>query len=303
MATSGYKKLRVSDFSLQGATEEITSDVVLPNSRIKSKGDAGTQSSSGSMSTEFFPDEIDDFLLASLLDSDSSLPATLGSTQTYFTFIKEYYQGSAPVYQVFTGVQVGQLQLTFEISSKVKVDLSLNGVDNPDILVSGSEYTKVKGYCNGATSYNTKSYNTLKGAISITASDGEFTGDFSALVKSCSLSVNQNPESTGALFQTKAIDSSLGDEVIDGSLDIWNTQDNAVVGLRNSAKQWVDGVQVEITLAENLEDKTDDKKYTISMRVSLKTPSETKDGNKLSFSIPYQVYDSDGLTISKTVVD
>lgn len=303
MATSGYKKLRVSDFSLQGATEEITSDVVLPNSRIKSKGDAGTQSSSGSLSTEFFPDEIDDFLLASLLDSDSSLPASLGSTQTYFTFIKEYYQGSSPVYQVFTGVQVGQMQLSFEISSKVKVDLSLSGVDNPDILTTGATYNTVKGYCTSATSYSTKSYNTLKGAISITASNSEFTGDFSALVKSCSLSVNQNPESTGALFQTKAIDSSLGDEVIDGSLDIWNTQDNVVVGLRNSATQWVDNVAIEVTLAENLTDVTGDKKYTISITASLKTPSETKDGNKLSFSIPYQVYNSNGLTISKTTVD
>lgn len=302
MATSGYKKLRVSDFSLQGETEEITSDVKLPNSRIQSKGDAGTESSSGSLSTEWFIDEVDDFLKASMLSTQDSFPVTLGSEQTYFTFIKEYYQGANKAYEVFTGVQVGQASITFELKSKVKLTFNLNGDNNPDILTSGADFTRVKNFCETATGWETKSYNTLKGMVGIEATNGEFTGDFSALVRSLSYGVNQNLDSTSALFQKKAIDNSLGDETIDGTIEVWNTQDNKTVGLRNSAKKWVDDVKLTVTMSENEEDTDGDTKYTVELTVSLKTPTESKDGNKLAFSIPFQVYNADGLTVSKEVV-
>ena len=308
MATTGYKRLRLSDFTLDGATDEITSDVKLPDSRIQSKGDAGTESSSGDLSTEWFIDEVDDLLKAVMLDDDGDFPAKLGKVQTYFTFIKAYYQGNAPVYQVFTGVQVGQVKATFEIGAKVTLQFSLNGMDNPPILQSGDDvYATVKGYCDDATDYVdedgklTKSYNTLKGSISV-KKDGEIADQYGALIRSFNFTINQNPDSTGALFQVKAIDNSLGDEQIDGTIEVWNPQDNKAVALRNKAKDWTDDVEIEIVLKKNLISKTGDTEYTLKMNTSLKTPTESKDGNKLAFSIPFQVYDANGMTVEKTVI-
>lgn len=310
MATSGYKRLRCSDFTLEGETEEITSDVKLPDSRIQSKGDAGTESSSGDMSSEWFIDESDMFLRAGMLDASEVYPIALGKEQTYFTFIKAYYQGNKPVYQVFTGVQVGQIQFTYEIGQKVKLQYSLKGMDNPPILQSGdTQYSTVAELCEEATDFVdedgklTKSYNTLKGAIQVVSNGGDFTGDFSALIRSLSFSINQNPDSTSALFQVKAIDNSLGDEQIEGTIEVWNPQDNASVSLRNKAKDWTDDVAIIVKMKKNLVSKTGDTEYTVKLNTSLKTPTESKDGNKLAFSIPFQVYDSDGMTIEKETVE
>lgn len=298
---ASWKKLRTSDFTLEGQTEEITSDVKLPNSRIQAKGDAGTQSSSGNLNTEFYPEEINDFIKASMLSVDDfdEGAVKLGNTQQTFCFIKEYYQGSHKAYQVFCGVQIGQMQLTFEIKAKVGVSFGLVGVDNNPILTDESEgeeatlYTKVAGYCASADKWETKSYNTLKGAILI--SHAELSKDYSNLVRSVALNINQNPDSTFAVFTKKAIDSSLGDEQIDGSVEIWNTQDNKVVELRNKALEWLDDVNIAITLGEG-----EDVKYVIGIKASLKTPTESKDGNKLAFNIPIQVYnETEGLVVTK----
>lgn len=295
MPTTGYKKLRVSDFTLAGQTEEITSDVKLPNSRIQSKGDAGAESSNGDLSSEWFITEVDPFLKAGMLDATNGSPFKLGSTQKYFTFIKEFYQGNTKAYQVFTGVQIGSVNFNFELNSKVKLTFSLIGLDNPDIIISGDDdFETVAGYCDGATEYNTKSYNTRKGAISIIADGIVDTKNFSDVVRSVAFTINQNPDGTGALFQTKNIDSSLGDESIEGSVEVWNTQDNRTVALRNGAKNWLDDVAIKITLEG-------DTNYVIDLKVSLKTPADSADGNKLAFNIPFQVYDAvDGLKITKS---
>lgn len=300
MPTSGFKRLRVSDFSLAGQTEEITSDVKLPNSRIQSKGDAGAESSSGNLETEFFIDEVDMFLKAMMLDGTSDAKSfKLGSTQQTFTFIEVGYQGDEPTYEVFTGVQVGSATLTFELDSKVKVSLSLVGQNNPTIIKEGDD-EDVDAVIASATDFvdasakPTKSFNTRNGAISIVAGNGEFsdTKNYSDLVRSVSITINQNPDSTGALFQTKSIDNSLGDEAIDGTIEVWNPQDNRTVGLYNSAKSWADDVVVTIKLGEEV--------YTVSLKVSLKTPTKSKDGNKRAFSIPFQAYDAkDGFAIVK----
>lgn len=301
MPLTGYKRLRVSDFTLAGQTEEITSDVKLPNSRIQAKGDAGAESSNGNLDTEWFINEVDPFIKGAMLDETSGSPFVLGATQKTYTFIKEFYQGANKAYQVFTGVQIGSMTATFELNSKAKLSFSLLGLDNPDILTSGEEFTTVKEICESndesvCAEYNTKSYNTRKGAIAITGTGitDSANKNFADVVRSVSFTINQNPDGTGALFQTKNIDSSLGDESIDGSVEVWNTQDNRTVALRNSAKNWLDDVAINITL----DGETD---YVIALKVSLKTPSDSADGNKLAFNIPFQVYDAkNGLKITKS---
>lgn len=282
-------KCQFSDFSLAGATQEINSDVIIPDARLPSKGDAGAQSSSGTWATEWIPDEIDPFLKAVMLDATTSETSfALGNTQQYFTFIKEYYQGSAKVYEVFEGVQIGAMSATFDVNSKVKVSFELTGKNNPKTLTA-TEFAELDYDLSTATGGTGKSYNTLKGAIAIT---GYNVND---IVRTATFSINQNPEATYSLFQSEATDQSLGNENIDGTFEVWNLQNNKSVALKNDAQDWKDNVSISITVGN-----TDETQYTITFVATLKTPAESKDGNKLASSIPFSVHSISGMSISKS---
>lgn len=308
-ATDGFKPVRCSDCDISGNTEEITSDVVLPESRIQAMGDAGKTSCEGNLSTEFYADEIDDFLKASILAKDwqavesdkdgyTAKKISMGygseankAVQRFFTFVKKYHQGEK-TFERFEDVTIGQMQLAFELNSKVKATFSLMGSNNPtedvvDPMDSVGEMLK------------TKSYNTRKGSILVADTvEGLIPSAENKQVRSIALSVNQNPESTDGMFQTKAIDSSLGNEVITGNLDIWNTQDRYTREIFNKAKEWAEKY-IRITL-----DRDESTIYQIDIHATLKTPERSKDGNKLSVNVPFQVYDEqNGVVITKYIKD
>jgi len=295
--------LRASDCTLAGNTAEISSDVVLPNSRIKSQGDAGGTSCSGDLTTELFIDEVDDFLQAVML-SDGWVDATtdyndergtayasvtkltLGNTQNYFRVVKEYYQGSK-TYEEFKKVQIGEMQANFPLNSKVGMTFSMVGVNDP-------QETDVSPLGEPDATLTTKSYTTRQGSIKIgdTVAGASENKQASAL----NLTISQNPEATDALFQTEAIDSSLGDEVINGSLTLYNTQDKATMAMYNDAKLWNEKMVV-IEL-----DRGTGTHYEFDIHATFKAPTRASDGNKLTVSLPFEVYDeSNGVVIYKIV--
>ena len=94
---------RVSDNNVVGTAEEITSDIVLPDSRIPSTPEIGSESNAGDLSTEWNIDEQDDLFEGVFNDTwdatgwDSeegtgTKTLTLGDTSKEFLLLKDYPQ-------------------------------------------------------------------------------------------------------------------------------------------------------------------------------------------------------------------
>lgn len=210
----------------------------------------------------------------------------LGNTQNYFRVVKEYYQGTK-TYEEYKGVQIGEMQANFPLNSKVGLTFSMVGVNDPT-------ETTVSPLGTPASTLTTKSYTTRQGCIKIgdTVAGATENKQASAL----NLTISQNPEATDALFQTEAIDSSLGDESINGSITLYNTQDNATMALYNSAKAWTEKM---IVIELNRDNGT---RYEFDIHATFKAPSRANDGNKLTVSLPFEVYDeTNGVVIYKIV--
>ena len=248
-----------------------------------------------------FIDEADDFFEAVML-SDGWVDATtdyndergtsyssvkklkLGQKQHYFRFVKEYYQGTK-TYEEFNKVQVGEMQASFALNSKVGLTFSLIGVNDP-------QETAVSPLGTPDETMTTKSYTTRQGSIKIGNTVAGATENKQA--SAMNLTISQNPEATDALFQTEAIDSSLGDEVINGSLTLYNTQDAATMAMFNEAKSWT-----EKWLVTEL-NRNNGTRYEFDIHATFKAPERPKDGNKLTVNLPFEVYDeTDGVILYK----
>jgi hypothetical protein len=105
------------------------------------------------------------------------------------------------------------------------------------------------------------------------------------------LSINNNMESTPALFETEAIEQSLGDLEITGTLNEFFTD-----GLLYNAAKEGDSKKLEIQLTRTVDSKTT--KLTIYVNAGLQAPAESGD-KKYSHAIPFKVYGADGFKIIK----
>lgn len=290
--------MRVSDNTIVGTTDEIASDVMIPDTRIPSESETGGSSSSGDISTEWNIDEQDD-LLASVLcsawvdgddwDEDEGTgtkSVVLGTSRDVYEMIKKYPQ--APVeWKKFTGLQLNQLQIAMDLNAFVKMTWSFLGANNPTAVTTDPH---------SSTDYDvpltTKSFKTLEGAFWIGDSQGE-KGTQIRQASNINITINNNKERTDALFETDAIEMSDGDFVVEGSFDIWKA-DSLATTLENQAivgtKRWL-----SITVARG------NTSYEIQLYAKLKTPSESKDGNKLKNTINFSVHDNGGIKIIKKV--
>lgn len=285
--------MRVSDNTIVGATDEIASDVMIPDTRIPSESETGGSSSSGDVSTEWNIDEQDDFF-ASLLCSEwegdeedtDGKSVVLGTKRDVYEMVKKYPQTPAE-WKQYTGLQLNQLQIAMDLNSFVKLTWSWLGANNPKSVTSDphsdSDYD---------VPLTTKSFKTLEGAFYI----GETQGAKTTQIRQASninITINNNKERTDALFEMNAIEMSDGDFVVEGSFDIWKA-DSLATNLENMA---IDGTKkwLSITVSRG------NTSYEIQLYAKLKTPSESKDGNKLKNTINFSVHDNGGIKIIKKV--
>lgn len=307
------KALRLSDNSIVGTTETLESDVILPNTRIKSVPETGSSSSSGSLESEWNIDEQDDLIASAMCGSwihdtekeDESPSAsgdvvswedlTLGTVKDVYYMFKYFDQAPAE-WRLFSGLQVNQMTITMALNSFVKMSFELMGDNNPKGVSSdpavNAEYDPA---------LVTKAFKTLSGYIKL----GDSFDSLVALRQSPNfdLTINNNKERTDALFETEAIEMSDGDFDVSGNLEIWKA-DALGMSMFNNA---VDGVDkcLEIAVSRDWYD-TDEEvekttKYIIQLNAHLQNPSESKDGNKYKVAIPYSVNVENGIKFSKVV--
>lgn len=312
-----YQPYRVSENSIAGTVEKIESDVKLPNTRIPSTPETGTESSSGSMGTEWNVDEQDSLLESvmcsrwhteTLTEEDDEAGITerktlmLGGSSASFAVKRDVYQmikkysQTPPEYQLFKGVQVNQLTIDMALNSFVKMSWDLLGGNHPQIVTTDpSTY----GYEDPLT---TKSFKTLEGYIKY-GDDFEDIENFDALrqVPNFSLTINNNKERTDALFETEAIEMSDGDFNVSGNIEVWRAGQKA----RDLTNEGITGAHkcFEICVSRQYVDGDDTKEtsYKIQLKVHLDDSTESKDGNKLKNTIPFTLDSADGLKFIKEV--
>jgi hypothetical protein len=237
----------VSD-SLEGSYDKITNDTKLPG-RNPEKDRKGTDSGAGDFTTKFAPLEQDGLLQALMCgtwedvtldsghpyyDTHTARKLVPGSIQRSFYMLKEFVQAPAK-YQLFTGLQVNTLNMQFTVKSLINAVFGLMGANNP--ALDGTSPFSLAGKLPAAV---TTQFTTLEGFI-------KFGDTLDTLIpqRKCtdlSLTVNNNMKSLDALFETEAVEKSLGMLNISGSItdyliggELYNKAKNAESGILDFA--------------------------------------------------------------------
>ena len=263
------------------------------------------------MGTEWNIGEQDDLFASAFCDSwktDASVVEedttatyiTLGNTVKSFLMLKHYPQ--TPVaYQLYEKEYVNQLTMDFATDSFVKLTWNFMGSNNPLKNTSGNvptynDGTNTRSLTLGTAS-TTKSFITKQGWL-------KYGDDVDALTPvrqspSMNITINNNLERTPALFEEDSIENSLGDFVISGSFDVYNV-DALGHTIYNDAVAGADKI-LQVAVQRKVGDITTS--YVLTLNVHLGAPSESKNGNKLQFSVPFQVNGNTNLKLQKIVLD
>ena len=287
--------MRVGENNVVGTAEEITSDIMLPDTRIPSTPEVGTASNSGDVSTEWNIDEQDDLFAAvfcgAWTTSGTTKTLTLGDVVSSFAMLKKYPQ-TPSAWQLFTKEYVNQLTMDFATDSFVKLTWNFMGSNNPSKVFSDPLTSKSPVYDDAL---KTKSFLTKKGWLKY----GDSVNALTAVRQSPSMniSINNNMERTPALFEEESIENSLGDFLVEGSFDVYNVDDlgNQIY---NDAVEGKDKV-LQVRVQREVNGVTTS--YTLTLNVHLKAPTESKNGNKLQFSVPFTLNDDADLSLVKEV--
>lgn len=284
--------------SIEGTSEEINSDITLPETRISSTPEIGTESNAGDIVTEWNIDEQDDLFAAVFCsewknESDTKKSLTLGDVATSFSALLKWSQ-KPEAWQLYKREYVNQLTMDFATDSFVKLTWNLMGSNNPPQVFSDPLADKNITY---AESLKTKSFLTKSGWLKI----GDNVDNLVQLRQSPSMNItiNNNLERTPALFETESIENSLGNFDVSGSLDVYNVDD---IGnsLYNDGVNGADKV-IQIKVERKVASITTS--YTLTMNVHLGAPSRSKNGNKFQFALPFKVNDITDLKLEKEIVD
>ena len=295
-ATLRPYRVDMSGMSVAGTSEEITSDIILPETRIASTPESGSESNSGDMPTEWNIDEQDDLFAAVFCgewkeESASKKSLTLGDVSTSFTLLKKYSQ--KPVaWQMFKKEFINQLTMDFATDSFVKLTWNLMGSNNPKKVFSDPLSDKNVVY---EEALKTKSFLTTTGWVKI----GDTVDSLVAVRQSPSMNItiNNNLERTPALGESESIENSLGNFDVSGTLDVYNVDDlgHSIYNDAIDGKDKVLQVRVQRTVAGKTTT------YTLTLNVHLSAPSESRNGNKLQFSVNFTLNDAKDLALVKEV--
>lgn len=283
--------------SIEGTAEEINSDITLPETRISSTPEIGTESNAGDIVTEWNIDEQDDLFAAVFCsewkkESDTKKSLTLGDVATSFSALLKWSQ-KPEAWQLYKREFVNQLTMDFATDSFVKLTWNLMGSNNPSQVFNDPLADKNVTY---AEALKTKSFLTKSGWVKI----GDNIDSLVQLRQSPSMNItiNNNLERTPALFETESIENSLGNFDVSGSIDVYNVDD---IGnsLYNDGVNGADKV-IQVKVERNVASVTTS--YTLTMNVHLGAPSRSKNGNKFQFALPFKVNDITDLKLEKEVV-
>lgn len=284
--------------SIEGTAEEITSDITLPETRISSTPEIGTESNAGDIATEWNIDEQDDLFAAVFCnewkeESETKKYLTLGDVATSFSALLKWSQ-KPEAWQLYKNEFVNQLTMDFATDAFVKLTWNLMGSNNPPQVFEDPLKDKNVTY---ADVLKTKSFLTKSGWLKI----GD---DVDSLVQlrqspSMNITINNNLERTPALFETESIENSLGIFDVSGSMDVYNVDD-----IGNSLyNDGVNGADKVIQVRVERKVGTVTTSYTLTMNVHLGAPSRSKNGNKYQFALSFKVNDIKDLKLEKEVVD
>lgn len=290
--------LRYSDCSVVGSIEKIDSDVVLPETRFKATAETGTESNSGDISTEWNIDEQDEMFAGVMCsewedveddDYEVHKELKLGVKRNTYSLLKHYPQNPEE-WQLFKNEQFNQLTIDFLLNSFVKLTWGVMGANHPKTVTSDP-----CADCTYLPALTTKSFKTLEGYIKM----GDSWDNLKAIrqLPSFSLTINNNLESTQALFEKESIEQSLGDFEVTGNCDVWKA-DTIATQLSNDA---IDGATKCIEIAVTRSYGGKDYTYIIKIEGHLDDSTESKDGNKLKNTINFSVGSAEGLKFIKLV--
>ena len=200
-------------------------------------------------------------------------------TKTFY-MMREYTQNPAK-YQLFRGMKVNQLTMNCDIDSFVKLSWDLMGTNNPE-KVDVSPVSLV----NALDMFKTKSLTTMKGALKVNGIPNRQSSTFE-------LTINNNMESTQALFEREAIESSLGDLEITGSVTEYFTTGELYNRAINGEK-----TPIEISFFDELS------KSEYKFEIMTKFSAPTEDGDsKLSHTLAFNTFGNDRLRLTKRIKD
>ena len=306
--------MRYSENNVAGSRETIEDDTILPESRVKAIPEVGTASSAGDMRTKWNVDE-QDKLFAAVMCNDwhtevlteadvaegilSRKTLTLGDVRKQFFMVKKYPQTPAS-YKLYEDLQVNQLQLNFALKALVECTWSWMGGNSPDEVT-----TDPVPQCVVQDALTTKAFKTLAGSI--------YTGKtLETLAQNRQLSafdvtINNNMEATNALYEVEAVEQSLGDFQVTGNFTVLNSGQKAI-DLFNDANNGEE-LYIKNTVYREYDTevqgvpKKHRTEYELLLHVHLDSTSESKDGNKLNFSVAFTMGDVNGIKFTKTVKD
>ena len=280
-----------------GSKEEIESDILVPDTRIPSTPEVGSESNAGDINTEWNADEQDEWFAGLFSNNWEELSATrkklvLGNITKSFSFFEKFPQ--TPVaWQHYKNEYVNQLTMDFATDSFVKLTWNFMGANAPDMKDS-FPLSITPTFLDPLT---TKSFITKK---DMWLKIGDTVAGLSAFRQSPSMNItiNNNLEKTPALGEDESIENSLGDFVIEGTLESYNVDDTGK-NLFNDANQGKDKV---IQIAVSRKVYTTTTRYTLTLPVHLGAPTKSRNGNKYQFSVPFKVNKETNLELVKDVI-
>jgi len=288
--------MRWTGCTLEGSYETIQNDTKLPG-RNPSKDFKGTDSDAGELTANFAGNEQDKLLAAVLCSEDGFVKnAALsvdglevydmvpGNKQRIFALLKEYAQ-DPKLYQLFKGIQINTLSISFTISALVKLTFGLMGANNPEL-----EDAPPVGMANKLPAFATEEFITLQGAWKFKGEDDPEPVEYIDGVD-IKLDITNNMSNLPALFQKEAIEKSLGMLNITGTINEY-VKDGKLYNLAKQGK----GGELHITVYSEKSGIS----YEFILQISFDNSTLSGDP-QLQYALPFKTFGEDRFLIRKTV--
>ena len=192
--------LRNQSDSLEGKTELIQSGELLPG-RAASEPMPGQSSNGGGVPFELSALSFDRLLSAVMMsnwkvDSINPKVSTLepGNIAKKFWILKHFSEADHPLWQLFKGVQVDSIDLTFAVNAIVTGTFNLLGIGDPELETANP----VSGLSSLPAVLTTSPFTSRKGFLKMGGVALTYGKEFKITIKN-------NLAALGALFQTDAL--------------------------------------------------------------------------------------------------
>lgn len=284
--------MRNTSDTIEGKTELIKSGELLPG-RSTSEPVAGQSSNGGGIAFELSALSFDRLLSGLMMnnweqDAVDSRIATLvpGNISKAFWLLKYFSESDRPLYQLFRGLQVDGLELTFALNAITTGNFSFMGIDDPELEITNP----VSGLSSFPATPTTSPFTSRRGFLKIGSGA---TGVALRYGKEFKISIKNNLAALAALFET---DATIVEKMFDvgGSITAYLADEvlfNNAVNKDNLAF----AIQVEDAAGNS---------YLFELsNTKLDTHSTAASGrDELAPTYPFTAFGEDTLKITRTLV-